>query len=186
MAHLSAGFPAPDFLATTFDGKKVRLSDLQGKFVWLIFYRYPGCPLCNLHMSALRKRYESYQKAGLQIVAVFESTADKFDPKAALNFPMIADPGKELYRLYGAEVRNSAAFQPSVGAKLMKAIFAGHRQGKIEGQIGQIPAHFLIGEGGEIEVAYYGNNIADHLGWPVIEKFITSHQEGFWQPNTIV
>jgi peroxiredoxin Q/BCP len=187
--RLREGDKAPGFTATTYDGKKISLRQFQGSPVWLIFYRYPGCPLCNLHISALKRRYPDFSSGGLKIITIFESPNSKFDPEMkdvrAMPFPLIADPERVLYRAYGTEVKLSGVVRPSVGATFLKAIFSGYKQGNIDGKLGQMPAHFLIAEDGTVEQAYYGRNIADHIPFEVVEKFVESHREGLWQPNVI-
>jgi thioredoxin-dependent peroxiredoxin len=185
---LVPGKKAPPFEATTFDGVTVSLSQWLGSQVWLIFYRYPNCPLCNLHLKAVSRRYELYEKRGLKIVAVFESSAENFAEAkfSSFKFPLIADPEKRLYQLYETKVSLAAVVRPSVVGKLFQAIFSGERQGSIDGELGQVPAHFLIAEDGILEYIYYGKTIADHIPWNWVDEFIQERQGMTWQSAGIL
>jgi len=180
---LTVGMKAPNFEGKTYFGKDVKLSDFQGKMVWLIFYRYPECPLCNLHLRALNKRLESYKKNGVEVIAVFESSPDKFRSVKTLlqGITAVSDPQKKLYQLYEAENKLRAVFRPSVVLNFAKAIVAGFRQGPIEGDLGQIPASFLIAEDGVIEKIYFGKTLADHIPFSSVEAFIQYRQQGMWK-----
>lgn len=190
MPRLDVGMKAPEFFAKTFDGKSVTSDEYQGHLVWLIFYRYPGCPMCNLHISALRARENWLAENHVNIIAVFDSPAEKF-PKAVggtgyPSFPMIADPQKKLYQLFGAESSMAGIFKPQVGVSFLKAIFSGQKQGKITGDIAQLPAHFLIAEDGVIERIYYGKSIADHISWKTVELFAQERNLGKWSPRGVI
>lgn len=188
--RLLVGMQAPDFTATTHDGKSFTLSQFDGYPVWLIFYRYPSCPLCNLHMSALTRRYDKLFDSGLRVVAVFESPAEKFPTriagKAFPEFPLIADPERRLYRLYGTEKKWGGIAKPSVAKSFIQAFIGGHRQGKITGNLSQIPAHFLIAENAEIEDIYYGSNIADHIPFEDVDDFLKTRNFGSWDTAAIL
>lgn len=64
-------FPeAPDFKATTTDGKSIQLSKLKGKAVLLMFFS-PKCPHCQREMAFLKKDiYPEFKDKGLEILAV--------------------------------------------------------------------------------------------------------------------
>jgi peroxiredoxin Q/BCP len=190
MARLTVGMRAPNFAATTHDGRPISLRDYDGYPVWMIFYRYPGCPLCNLHISALTHRYEKYFSSSLRIIAVFESPRDKFPKKLAGKpfppFPLIADPERRLYELYGTETSLGGVFNPGAVGGLFKALIGGNRQGRITGNLAQIPAHFLIAEDGVIEDIYYGTNIADHIPFEDVDRFLRERNIGSWETAAIL
>ncbi len=56
--------------------------------------------------------------------------------------------------------------------KFVKALLSGFRQGRVEGELSQVPAHFLIHEDGKIHTAYYGKNIADQISWESVFAFL--------------
>lgn len=189
MELLQTGSPAPQFIAQTVEGKAISLKEYRGQLVWLIFYRYPGCPMCNLHMSALMLRKPVLNQLGLKVIAVFESGAEKFPKdlggKKRPDFPLIADPEKKLYQLYRCPSRLSGVVHPGAGVSFLKAITSGFKQPKVEGSLGQIPCHFLIAEDGILEHTYYGRHIGDHIPWTTVDKFVRDRRGGTWN-NTVV
>jgi peroxiredoxin len=56
---LQAGNPAPDFTAAVYGGDSLRLSDLQGKVVFIDFW-YVSCHPCQLAAPAIEKMYEEF------------------------------------------------------------------------------------------------------------------------------
>jgi peroxiredoxin len=63
------GQPAPDFTATTFGGKAVRLADLKGDVVVLNFWA-TWCAPCRRELPLLESYFEQDSKYGLQVLAV--------------------------------------------------------------------------------------------------------------------
>ena len=124
----------------------------------------------------LSLRYEAVERHGLEVIAVFESPPDAFPSgmktPAHPKFTMIADDRKKIYEAYYTESRFSAVIRPSVAVGFLRAIFSGFKQGKVEGDLGQIPAHFLIAEDGMIEDVHYGKNIDDHIAWKKVDDFL--------------
>ncbi len=52
-SRLEVGQLAPDFTAVQLDGSSVRLRDFAGQNVWLAFFRWANCPLCNFRIHEL-------------------------------------------------------------------------------------------------------------------------------------
>ncbi len=64
------GQPAPDFAASTIDGRPVRLSDYRGQPVWLNFWG-SWCPPCRAEFPDLQAAYVEYmQPNGVALLAV--------------------------------------------------------------------------------------------------------------------
>ena len=47
MSRIERGELAPDFTAVTYDGKSISRGDYRDSKLWLSFYRFAACPLCN-------------------------------------------------------------------------------------------------------------------------------------------
>ena len=185
---LIVGDVAPDFEASTKDGKLVHLSRLRGNPVWLIFYRYAGCPICNLHLLALSHREEVLKTINLQVVAVFDSPKDSF-PKTLAgkpypDIPLIPDPQNRLFNLYKTTQSLSGVIHPKVATNFFKAMFSGFKQPKIDGKIGQMPAHFLIDPEGQLDTIYYGKHAADHIPWEKVDDFVERARQVSWKANS--
>jgi len=164
---IQPGQPAKNFSAEDIFGNPVALRDFKGKRLMLSFYRYAACPLCNLRMHQLIQQHASLVKKNLHLVAVFQSPMEsilKYAGKQNPPFPVIADPARDLYRLYGVDsswvgfIRGSLRLS-SVTSALMKGFWPG----KMEGIKSMVPADFLIGPDLTVQVAYYGSDIGDHL-----------------------
>lgn len=188
--RLQPGDEAPDFQATLLDGRNLRLTGLRGHLVWLAFYRYAGCPICNLHFASVMRKYQALKQRDIFVLAVFESGPDHFPQSLAerrhSSLGLISDTERLLYDLYGVENRLSALIRPTVAVRLLQALFAGHPQRRIDGPAGRIPAHFLIAEDGIIEQAYYGANVADNIPWATVEKFFVERRGGIWSPTVVL
>lgn len=68
-AHLEAGKPAPDFPAYTRDGKEVKLSDLQGKNVYIDVWA-TWCGPCIREIPSLKEMEEKYHDENIEFVSV--------------------------------------------------------------------------------------------------------------------
>jgi thioredoxin-dependent peroxiredoxin len=173
--RLRAGMKAPSFQAQTLDGRTVSLEDFRGRRVWLAFFRYAGCPLCNLYLFHVLRSYQRLRDCGTELIAVFESGPAHFPSQIGgvdvTTLPLISNSRKDLYRLYSLESRLSAAFDPRVALMWCQAIVSGFVQSWPDGDIGQIPAHFLIDEEGFLAKAFYGKTIGDHIPWEEVEAF---------------
>ncbi|MCK5828412.1 AhpC/TSA family protein [Candidatus Bipolaricaulota bacterium] len=173
---LSTSNPAPAFAMPSLDGREVSLSDYRGRKLLLAFFRYGACPLCNLRMTFLIDAYPRWQAKGLDVVAVFESPAERLLETVAsqpIPFSVIPDPTRSLYRKYGV---TASWLGYLIGAFRVRtfhdAFKRGFRPGKGEGAITQLPAEFLIGLDLTIERAYYGKDIGDHLPLEEIDAWL--------------
>ena len=180
---LISGQTAPDFTVTDIDGNTIRLSDYEGKKVLLCFFRYAGCPFCNLLLRSLIERYPKLHEQGLEIIAFMQSprtgvtdhSVDKRYPETP--FPLIADPERDIYKLYGVSP-SFAKFSRSMVTvpKLLPSLYRHHlRQGKIDGSFFLIPAFFLIGPDNlQIHEAYYSPDFSTMIPDVDIVDFVLS------------
>ena len=95
---LNKGDTPPDFELTTLEGKKVKLSDYQGKKVILNFWA-TWCPPCKAEMPHMQNYYEDMaEKENVEILAVNLTSSDvgidkvkAFQDDYALSFPILLD-----------------------------------------------------------------------------------------------
>ena len=99
--------PAPDFAATTVDGKAVRLSDFVGKPVWLTFGA-SWCQPCRAENPDIKAAAEKHAAEGLVVLAVFISEDDAavrdYADRVGLGYLKVADPATTIasqYRILG-------------------------------------------------------------------------------------
>ena len=172
---LKAGDTSPDFTATAWDGEQYTLSALRGHKVWLGFFRYASCPLCNMRVHHMIERYDALSDAGLRILTVFQSPAEsvaRYVGKQTPPFPILCDPGEELYALYGLQKSLAGFLAPSNTVGLAKAAKMGYTPGKMEGTKTRIPGDFLIDPQGQIVDVFHGKNISEHIPFERIEQFL--------------
>ena len=99
---LKPGDPAPDFAATTQDGRTVSLSDFKGSQVILYFYPRDDTPGCTKEACAFRDDFATFKKNGAVILGVSIDSAKshaKFIEKYKLPFTLLADDDKKMSRL---------------------------------------------------------------------------------------
>lgn len=169
---------APAFTIKDVHGATVNLADYKGKKVMLTFYRNVGCPICNLRFHELQEQATYFKSKGLIVLAVYESTAEnikQYMEGETFYATMIPNPDQSLYKLY--DVERSAG-------KMMKGMFHGAmrkmKEGKalfkkkieLDGNATRISADFLIDENGNVQTAYYGKYIGDHLPIDKIKLFL--------------
>ena len=165
---LKAGEIAPHFLMKDTSGQMIDLAHYRGSRTMLSFFRYTGCPLCNLRFWYLTQRYPHYRAQGLRIISVFESSqADTrdFASKFASPFPIIADPKRELYKLYKLETSWTGFVRGFLlrGAAFEEAQSRGLAKWNINGTAQRMPADFLLNPDQTIATAYYGKDMGDFL-----------------------
>jgi peroxiredoxin len=103
----TVGKPAPDFVATTIDGKAVRLSDLRGTPVWLTFGA-SWCQPCRAENPDIQATYQKFADRGVVVVAIFISedapAVSDYADRVGLTYRKIADPDTRIaseYRIMG-------------------------------------------------------------------------------------
>jgi len=103
----TVGKPAPDFQATTTDGKTILLSELKGQSVWLTFGA-SWCQPCRAENPDIQAAYEKYKAQGLLVVQVYitedAKTVTDYATRVGLTYPKIPDQSEQLaaeYRILG-------------------------------------------------------------------------------------
>lgn len=105
MKSIEVGDPAPEFTATASDGRRVSLSDFQGKQAVVVFF-YPrdNSPICTKEACAFRDAYEDFVAAGAAVIGVSSDSDESHRSFAAsqrLPYLLIADADGALRRLFG-------------------------------------------------------------------------------------
>ncbi len=101
---LDAGTSAPDFSATTHDGRTVTLSEMAGRQVALYFYPKDATPGCTKQACNLRDNLAALTEAGIEVIGVSPDSLEsheRFSDNHELPFPLIADPDHEIIEAYG-------------------------------------------------------------------------------------
>lgn len=175
---IKEGQAAPTFVVVDSKGDTINLEKYKGKKVFLAFFRYASCPVCNFRMNEIIQNYDSIQSKGYEFIAVFESnnqTLQQYLSETQVPFPIVGDPDLVLYKKYGVQ----KSFWRMVGSMFNKKTRSNLKEGKVlvkgknlkrDGNMSRIPADFLIDENGVVTKAYYGTNIGDHLPLEIVRS----------------
>ena len=121
------GEKAPLIQGKDQDGKTVKLADLVGKKVVLLyFYPKDDTPGCTKQACGLRDRMADLQKENVQVIGVSfdnEESHKKFIAKHELNFPLLADTEGKIADTYGVRMPGKTMAR--------RASFLIDREGKI-------------------------------------------------------
>ncbi len=168
---------APEFSATDIYGKQFNLSDYKGKPVILSFFRDAACPFCNLRVFEYTQRYQEWNDLGIDVIAVFSSSADavrEFVAKHPRPFRTVGDPELEIYNTYGIGA-SAWGFIKAILFK-MSIIQAGKKKGGKTDVTNPhrflLPADFMIGPNRKVIDVWYGKDPTDHMPMERLEKFV--------------
>ena len=177
--RLKPGDRAPTFEVTDRDGATVNLSALlQQKRVWLAFFRFVTCPMCNLRLHELASAWPRVKTDDVEMIAIFQSTPASVADWLTENRPpvrVVADPEMDLYRQYGVETSVLGAMHPATMVAGARAVGAGiSLRARPEGPLTRVPADFLIDRDGTVKDAFYGAHIAEHIPLERVQSFIAA------------
>ena len=123
------GVPAPDFTATTLDGKSIKLSDLKGKVVVLNFW-FIACVPCRMEVKPFNEVVEQFKDKDVVFVSVARDKAEDLKKHLVsnpFNFETVADPqagiAKDVFHVFGYPTtiildRNGIIRYYSLGGKI--------------------------------------------------------------------
>lgn len=101
---LQLGDTAPDFTLKTTTSEVFRLSEQRGKrAIVLYFYPKDNTPGCTAEACSFRDQYQDFQDLGAEVVGVSsdsEASHQKFTQKHQLPFPLLADTGGQVRKIY--------------------------------------------------------------------------------------
>lgn len=100
------GKPAPQFSLTTFDGKKIELSDYMGKALLVNFWA-SWCNPCKVEAPALERSYKKFADKNVAFLAVNvlddPENAERYLSQFGGSFPHVFDQNKKIHLDYGVE-----------------------------------------------------------------------------------
>lgn len=167
--RIKTGDNAPYFEVNDSSDTAQRPIDEDGKATLLCFFRFSGCPYCNLRVSEMIRAAPDLEKHHIRVITVFQSSKENVlrdVGKQNPPFPIIPDPQGELYSRYGVtpswlKVLRAVVLRP------LRAPYAVFAKGFLptipDGDAHMSPADFLIASDGTVRLAYYGKDISDHV-----------------------
>jgi peroxiredoxin Q/BCP len=105
MAALELGKKAPAFNLMNQHGKKIKLSDFEGRKLLLYFYPKANTPGCTKQACSVSTSLKDLKKRGIEAVGISPDPPNaqiKFDLKYKLAFPLLSDPDNRVAKAYGA------------------------------------------------------------------------------------
>lgn len=103
---LKEGDQAPNFTLPDASGQPVRLYDLVGqKIIVLYFYPKDMTPGCTKEACGFRDNYPEFQRAGAEVIGVSgqgQASHQQFIQMHGLPFILLSDEKNEVRELYGA------------------------------------------------------------------------------------
>jgi peroxiredoxin len=104
--QIQAGDKAPDFVLTDMEGETHKLSDYEGKGVFLNFWG-TWCKPCEKEMPYMNNQYKMFKDQDVQVLAVnvgeSEFLVNRFASKHNLEFPIVIDENDEVLNAYGVD-----------------------------------------------------------------------------------
>ena len=170
---------APNFSVADVNGEKVSLDKFKGQKIHLVFYRFSGCPFCNLRFHQIEKLSDSYRQHHVQLISIYESSLENM--KAQMGDEkfysiMIPNSDSSLYKLYDLDKSKWGFFVylffKGGLAKAIKGKKLYTKKVPIDGPTDRIGAEFLIDENGKVINAFYGKTPGDYLPIETIKNFI--------------
>jgi peroxiredoxin len=104
MAAIDVGQEAPDFTLRDENNQPLRLGELRGSPVVLVFYAADFSPVCSDEMCAYRDDYSQFQGKGARVLGISRDSVwahKAFKDSLGLTHTLLADTKGEVARLYG-------------------------------------------------------------------------------------
>jgi peroxiredoxin Q/BCP len=174
--RMSQGSKAEIITLPAIDNTEFKLDSLKGKKVLVTFFRFAGCPFCNLRISQLVKKHASLGD-NFRIVAVFDASLKNLQRnliKHKAPFILLADEKNVFYKSYGVERSIWGVIKGILFSfpQMLYSMFAkGNFLTNIGGNLLTMPASFLINEKGIIDKIYYGKDEFDHIPFEQVLNF---------------
>jgi peroxiredoxin Q/BCP len=130
---LKPGDKAPDFSAPDQTGAIHRLKDYRGQKLVLYFYPKDMTSGCTAEACDFRDNLARVQSAGASVLGISPDPVKrhlKFAEKESLNFPLLADPERNIVQAYDVWKEKSMYGRKYMGVE--RTTFIIDEQGRIE------------------------------------------------------
>lgn len=167
---MEAGSFVPRVTLSTIKGQSITIPSSAQRLIHLMFRRYAGCPVCNLHLRNVARQKEAIKAAGIVQIVIVASPKDEVRKHMdTLPFDLVPDPDLQLYETFGVQRSVKAFLDPRATARAVQGFVTGASRKFVDTGPGLtvLPAEFLIGPSGKILAAKYGQHAYDQ--WDVSE-----------------
>lgn len=130
---LEVGAAVPEFSLSSDRGEQVSSASLLGQRYVLYFYPKDDTPGCTKEACAFRDALPQFDALGVKVFGVSADEVkahEKFVRKYELNFPLLADPQRQLIEPIGVWVEKSMYGKKYLG--IARASFVVGADGRIE------------------------------------------------------
>jgi len=174
MSMINTGDKAPPIVLPAIDGTTFDMAAMKGKKVILTFFRFSSCPLCNMRIRCIVKRWGEFSTDTV-MVGVFDAKVGELKKrmkKHDVPFAIVADETYEQFENNGVK---KSFFKFMLGAlkspvTLLQATLRGYVPLTMSlSKFSTIPVDVLIDETGTVVEAHYCKDTADHMS---IDKMI--------------
>ena len=171
---------APSFNLIDIFDREINLKNYKGKKVFVGFFRHAGCPFCNLRVHSLMKIREQLLAKNMEMIFFFESKKElmlqSIFHKEVSPVPLVADPEKKWYSIYGIENSLTKSSMSHLTSFIQTAISAKRKKLPIHmmasgESFSTIPAEFLLDENLIIRKIHYAKNLNDRMSIDMILDF---------------
>ena len=108
--------------------------------------------------------------AGWQAAALMDGSGGR----VAMGFPCVVDPDHNVYRTFGfGRVRWWQWLTPALWRNYLRAFGRGSRQGKVIGDVGQLPGVVIVGRDRRVQYAFHARTVGDY---PPISRLLDALQ----------
>jgi len=108
--------------------------------------------------------------AGWQAAALMDGSGGR----VAMGFPCVVDPDHNVYRTFGfGRVRWWQWLTPALWRNYLRAFGRGSRQGKVTGDVGQLPGVVIVGRDRRVQYAFHARTVGDY---PPISRLLDALQ----------
>lgn len=179
--QLELNVTAPVFKMIDIFDREIDLTNYKGKKVLIAFFRHVGCPFCNLRIHNLMKHHEEFKAKNFEMIFFFESNKTlllkSIFHKELSPIPLIADPEKKWYSIYGLEESAYKSAMSHLTTFIQTAIKAKLKSLPLHPMAGgesikTMPAEFLLDEKLIIRRLLYSQNLNDRMAINDIIDFI--------------
>ena len=174
--RISEGSQVKNIKLPNLDGEQFNLESLQGKKFLITFFRFAGCPFCNLRVNQLIQKKASLGD-DFHIVGIFDASLKNLQKNLSKHnapFTLLSDEKNEAYKIYGIERSIFGVIKGMVFSfpqMLYSMFIKGNFLTNIGGNMLTMPASFLVNEQGVIETVYYGKDEFDHISFEQVLAF---------------